>query len=107
MYIYEWFSNCLYNLVTDFYDIERIQHKIHIELSASFYTNEYKALEILILLYRSLIHDTTIKENRNGRYYSIIKLPKPMVRLFNRIIEGNGKYTDYELIKYQDEKKVM
>lgn len=59
-----------------------------------------KPIEMCILFYRSEISMTKVKErdNNTGKYYSIVKLPKPKKRIFNRILSGDYVYDDYKLI---------
>lgn len=54
----------------------------------------------LIWEYRTMISNLHIKERPEGkkRHVPIVKLPKPMKRVFKRIINGNGRYEDYNLI---------
>lgn len=80
-------------------DYVQFQKKIHRELS-NMYDYRYEGLstlERLLLIYRNEIMMLKIKEKKGKRYKSIIKLPKPEKRVFNRILKGKGKYTDYEI----------
>ena len=58
-------------------------------------------IKAIIWEYRSIISQLTVREKPEGkkRYKPIINIPKPMKQTFNRILNGNGKYTDYDLIK--------
>ena len=51
----------------------------------------------LIYSYRGRLMALAIRDVANKD--ELIKLPKPMKRVFNRILNGNGRYGDYKLIK--------
>jgi hypothetical protein len=63
-------------------------------------------IEAIIWEYHSHISQMQIKEKSEGkkRYQWIVKLPKPKKRIFNRILNGNGRYSDYDLITKKDKK---
>jgi hypothetical protein len=57
-------------------------------------------IESLIWEYRCILSNMQIKEKPKGkkRYQWIVKLPNHKTRVFERILRGNGRYKDYELI---------
>lgn len=62
-------------------------------------TYKYEGLtpiETLILEYRSEIIMIQVKEKVGKKWKTLVKLPKPKKRLFNRIFRGNGRYEDYK-----------
>lgn len=72
---------------------------IHEEICNTFRYPNYSPLEILISLYCSELSNLTIRQNIDGKWISVIKLPKPKKQLLNRIFRGNGRYDDYKLFK--------
>lgn len=57
------------------------------------------AIERVIMVYTNELMQLQIKEGANGKYKTIIKLPKPQKRVFKGIVSGNEKYNDYKLVK--------
>lgn len=56
-------------------------------------------IQAIIWEFRSILCNLQIKEkDSKGKYITLIKLPKPMKMVFNRILRGNGRYKDYDLI---------
>lgn len=57
-------------------------------------------IQAIIWEYRSILSCLRVREKPQGkkRYQWIVKLPKPQKQVFNRILRGNGRYEDYELI---------
>ena len=56
-------------------------------------------IQAIIYQYYSIISGVQIrKRNEKGEYIPIIILPKPLKRVFNRILRGNGRYSYYKLI---------
>jgi hypothetical protein len=53
-------------------------------------------IKYMIDFYRSQLSCLQIRDTDEN--LNLVLLPKPKKRLFNRIIKGNGKYNDYELI---------
>jgi len=52
--------------------------------------------------YGNIISNMQIRDSIEGKPIILVKLPKPMKQVFNRILRGNGKYQDYELITNAD-----
>lgn len=61
---------------------------------------DMSAIESLIWEYGSMLSNMQIRYLPEGKkkYQWIVKLPKSKKQVFNRILRGNGRYTDYELI---------
>jgi hypothetical protein len=57
------------------------------------------AIERVIMIYRNELMQLQIKEHNNGKFKTLIKLPKPQKRLFKRIVSGKGQSNDYKLVK--------
>lgn len=57
------------------------------------------AIERVIMIYANELMSLQIKERVDKNYKTVIKLPKPQKRLFKRIVNGKGKYNDYQLVK--------
>lgn len=57
-------------------------------------------IEAIIWEYRSVLQNLQVKERFEGkkRLKWIVKLPKPKKQVFNRILNGNGRYDDYREI---------
>lgn len=57
------------------------------------------AIQKLIWEYGSIIQCLAVKTKIDDKWYNLIELPKkPLKRVFNRILRGNGRYTDHEII---------
>ena len=52
-------------------------------------------IERMIYFYKERLSNLQIREGKQ----LLISLPKPQKQLFKRIVNGNGKYTDYKKIK--------
>jgi hypothetical protein len=75
------------------------QEKLHHHL-VSWRIKELTPIEKLIYFYGAELSFLRIKERtENGKYNTLIELPKPNKRVFNRIFNGNGRYSDYYLIE--------
>lgn len=76
-----------------------LMHKSLVKNPFFNYVVEFTAIEKIIHFYRNEISQIQVKEKVIKNYRRLVKLPKPQRRLFNRIVAGNGRYTDYELVK--------
>jgi len=95
----EYIANALYKTLKKVapQKTEYLTELIHKEVSKT-YLSTYEGLsviETLIMIYRSEIWSVSVKEN--GK--TLIKLPKPQKRLFKKIVNGKGEYTDYKKVK--------
>jgi len=80
----------------------RMWETLHKELAnPSYQYHGLNSIEIVIMVYRSVLFGLEVKEIVDGKYKWLIKLPKPKKRVFNRVLRGNTTYNDYELIKQQ------
>lgn len=80
-------------------DKQRLLEDLHNHLLNYLYRNK-NIVDMLISFYVGRIANIQIKEKlNNGKWITLVKLPKPQKRLFNRILRGNGRYEDYKLIK--------
>lgn len=80
-------------------DHKKFQEDLH-EYLLSWLHGDSTTHERLILFYVSEISMMQIKDkSSNDKWKTLIKLPKPKKQLFNRILNGNGKYDDYYLIE--------
>lgn len=59
-------------------------------------------IQAIIYEYGNIISNIQIRDSIEGKPIILVKLPKPMKQVFNRILRGNGKYQDYELITNAD-----
>ena len=57
------------------------------------------AIERVIMIYRNELMQLQVKESKNEKFKTLIKLPKPQKRIFRGIVSGNEKYNDYRLVK--------
>ena len=55
-------------------------------------------IESIIWEYRSILSQLSVREKIKNKWVWSIKLPKPKKQIFNRILRGNGVYTDYDKI---------
>lgn len=97
---YRYIAKNLYNILKDI-NSERIEYiidRIHDEVDGKWKDDNKLAIERIIEIYCSELAHLKVKEKVNTKYRCIIKLPKPNKRVFNRILRGNGKYSDYKLI---------
>lgn len=94
-------ANELYEIIRIIapHKMENLHREIHTDIMGKFGYRHLNPRETLIYIYRSIICDVQIKEQKGERYYKLIELPKPQKRLFKRIIKGNGRFSDYYLIK--------
>lgn len=60
---------------------------------------DFNAIERVIMIYRNELMQLQVKENNNGKFKTLIKLPKPQKILFKRIVGGKGQSSDYKLVK--------
>lgn len=73
------------------------QEQLHNHLVNWVY-KDLSTFENILIFYIGNITNIQIKEKINNKWITLIKLPKPNKRVFNRIIRGNGRYEDYKLI---------
>lgn len=92
-------ANKLYSIIQQYGNITRLQEVIHEEMDNTWRYKDYTSLEILIHVYMIEISNLQVKEKINNKWKSILILPKPMKRVFNRILRGNGRYEDYWLVE--------
>ncbi|MCW8966683.1 MAG: hypothetical protein OQK82_08375 [Candidatus Pacearchaeota archaeon] len=79
---------------------ERMWEILHKELARPSYQYEgLNAIEMTIMIYRSQLLGLQVREKVGNKWVWIVELPKPKKRVFNRILRGNEKYRDYDLIK--------
>lgn len=78
-------------------DSSSFQEQLHDHLLNWLY-KEMSTIDKLIYFYMSKISNITINKQIGNKWITLIKLPKPKKRVFNRIIRGNGRYEDYKLI---------
>lgn len=110
-YDYEYTSrDTLTYIANDMYDIiskcepHRLPHlmdKLHREVNSNLGKPEnLTPIEAIIWEYRGILSNMQVREEVKDtkKFKWIIKLPKPKYRIFNRILRGNGRYEDYELI---------
>ena len=73
-----------------------LQERMHNYLQSNyrFSIEKFSTMEKIIYFYISRIHSITCREDKK----QIVKLPKPKKQILKRIIRGNGRYTDYELL---------
>lgn len=58
------------------------------------------SIEPIIWEYRGILQNLKVREkNKSGDWEWIVQLPEPKTEIFERIIQGEGKYEDYYLIK--------
>lgn len=76
-------------------------NEIHRVFDFPNYNKELTPLENIINFYGSEISFCQVKEKNpvTNKWVTLIKLPKPNKRLFNKILRGKGNYNDYYLIK--------
>lgn len=91
--------NHLYKMVDKtINDHVAFHEKMHESLTSFSYKN-LELIETLIHFYCSELAFLQIREKTsNNKWNILVKLPKPNKRVFNRILNGNGRYEDYKLI---------
>jgi hypothetical protein len=110
-------KDALSYIADDLYDIIRkcqpeklpyLMETIHKEVTnPAFCKPTMTPIEAIIWEYKSIIHRMQIKELIEEKYEPIILLPKPQGRIFNRILRGSGKHTDYYTITEADNNKTL
>jgi hypothetical protein len=102
----EYIADEMFNILWEVSSPERIKHimrNVHRGL-IPFLKSEEKLTPIEALIHQYGIHlsNLQIKETdkESGKRHTLVKLPKPQKRVFNRILRGNGRYKDYELINH-------
>lgn len=95
----KYIMNSLYKiLIPTINDHVRFQENLHETLIHSWY-RDLTIEQRVLMHYIHEIQNLQIKEKLpNGKWETIIELPKPQKRLFNRILRGNGLFNDYKLI---------
>jgi hypothetical protein len=78
--------------------IDFFMNIIHREINSTWRFDTVIPLERLIYIYCSELSGLTVREKIGEKYHTLIILPKPKKRVFKRILRGNGRYKDYELI---------
>lgn len=78
--------------------LEYITSQMHRQLCGWFLPKGLNAIESIVWYYRGILSDLKVKDINDGKSITLVKLPKPMCRVFNRIVAGNGKYEDYWII---------
>lgn len=107
--VLEYIANAMFNIIS-ICEPERLNHLIH-QIHREIVWNIGKPegmspIESIIWGYGSILSNLEIKkqDKETGKMRVIVKLPKPNKRVFNRILRGNGRYDDYDLIKNQKSK---
>jgi len=78
---------------------ERMWEELHKQLARPDYQyRDLKAIEMTIMVYRSVLFGLQVREKFGDRYEWLIQFPKPKKQVFNRILRGNGRFDDYKLI---------
>lgn len=76
---------------------------IHRELSreSPFKPENMSPIEALIWEYRGFLSNLKVKERdpESEEFITLVELPKPNPKVFNRILKSEGEYEDYERIK--------
>ena len=100
--VYTQIANDLYNILITIEPkkIDYMMSVIHDEINKPYSPKGMPPIEALIHEYRSMIFNSPISEldEKTNKRTILVVLPKPMKRVFNRILKGNGRYKDYELI---------
>ena len=83
--------------------VRLIFDRLHSEISKNYlmFNRDLTSIERIIMVYRGIIIGTKVKDKNEttGKWEDLIKLPKPQIGIFKRIIKGKGKYEDFKLIK--------
>lgn len=98
----QYIANRLYKLLQELVPerMQYLQERIHDDITCDWrFASNTSFIERLISVYCSEIANIQVKEKRGEKFYSLIKLSKPMKKVFNRILRGNGKYEDYWLVE--------
>jgi len=98
--ILEYIADDMYRVLqkTNPSKLEYLWQIIHKELSENTFIKQYEdltSIERLIMVYQNEISMLQVKDS--GKV--LIELPKPQKQLFKRIVRGNGRFKDYELVK--------
>ena len=92
-------ANALYRILEPTIDNNyAFMSKLHKYMTTFLYGKDNGTGSKLINFYCSEIAILTVKEKVGLKYKIIMKLPKPKKQVFNRILNGNGRYDDYKLI---------
>ena len=100
----EYIANELFNIIYEICNIDIIdfQKKLHNEICNTLYQYEKDNLPIVRVIhyYRHQIAFLQVCDynKEKNKKKTLIKLPTPKKRLFKRILEGKGVYSDYNLI---------
>jgi hypothetical protein len=91
-------ANNLYEVISPFItDYKHFQRDLHDYLTTWMY-DDLSAIHRIIHHYCSFISVIQIYERVGDKLTTLVQLPEPNPKLFNRILRGEGKYTDYKLI---------
>ena len=97
-------ADYLFNIIYEICDIDIIdfQKRLHKEICNTLYQYEKDNLAIVRIIHyykHQLAFLQVCDYNKEtNRIKSLIKLPTPKKRVFKRILEGKGDYSDYKLI---------
>ena len=100
-YSYGYIANRLYKILIGCKpsNINYIMDIIHRELTSNVgYRDNLTPIEKLIYIYKNQIADLQVRNEGE----TLISLPNPQKEIFNRILNGNIFYGDYELITNSD-----
>ena len=79
-------------------DNRHFQEQLHDHLLKYLY-NKFTIADNMLLFYMGKISNIQIKDKLpNNKWITLVTLPKPNKRVFNRILRGNGRYDDYKLL---------
>ena len=96
----EYIANDLFNIIYEICDIDFIdfQKRLHKKVATS--NNEAPAITNIIIYYIYVLAFLTVADinSKTNIIKPLIKLPTPKKRVFKRILEGKGDYSDYKLI---------
>jgi hypothetical protein len=100
----EYIADEMFEIIWEVYPPEKVRNimrNVHKGIIPIWKVDEkYTPIEALIYQYGSCLSNLQIRETdrESGKTHTLVKLPRPKTRVFNRILKGQGEYKDYELI---------
>lgn len=100
--VMRYIANDMYSIIalTQPKKLEHLMQIIHHEVTnqAFYKPQNMTPIEAIVWEYRSVLCNLQIKDGNK----TLVYLPKPQRRIFNRILNGNGHFSDYDLIINKD-----
>lgn len=102
-YTIRYIADDMYNIIktTSPERLDYLMNILHREIGHELFwkPENMTPIESMVWEYRGILNNLQVRESDGkGGFIDLIELPKPQKRIFNRILRGNGRFEDYDLI---------